>query len=267
MAQSPIRARGASSNPNEMRVYGVNACLALWQQRAAAIIRVYVTRDQMTQFGPLLKWCSKHKKAYHIVEAEDLAKVAQSVHHEGVLILAQVSSALGDDECLKLLAARRGPCALLYLDGVQNPHNVGAIVRLAAHFGVPMILGAEGQLPGLTPAAARIAEGGMEHVRLAILKKPKAVVTELKAMGFKLIGTSSHVSESLYSRPLPDKVIFVIGGEVEGASERLLAFCDEVRAIPGTGHVESLNVASATGVCLAEHWRSHQVAGCGGARV
>ncbi|MEN9836248.1 MAG: rRNA (guanosine-2-O-)-methyltransferase RlmB [Pseudomonadota bacterium] len=261
MNQSPIRARGASSNPSEMRVYGVNACTAVWQQRAASIIRVYVTKELMTQFGPLLKWCAKHKKAYHVVDEEALAKIAQSVHHEGVLILAQAQQPLGDNECLDILSSRRQPTVVLYLDGVQNPHNVGAIVRLAAHFDVPMILGAEGELPRLTPAAARIAEGGIEHVQLAILKKPKAVITELKALGFKLIGTSSHVKDSIYASPLPERCIFVIGGEVEGASGRLLAFCDEVRAIPGTGHVESLNVAAATGIFLAEFWRGHRQTG------
>ncbi len=267
MNQSPTRARGASSNPNEMRVYGVNACNALWQERAASIIRVYVTADRMAQFGPLLKWCAKHKKAYHVVDDEGLAKVAQSVHHEGVLILTQAQQPLGDDDCLDALGRRKGPTVVLYLDGVQNPHNVGAIVRLAAHFGVSMILGAEGELPRLTPAAARIAEGGMEHVQLAILKKPKAVITELRALGFKLIGTSSHVQDSLYANPLPERSILVIGGEVEGASGRLLAFCDEVRAIPGTGNVESLNVAAATGIFLAEFWREHHQAGGGTARL
>jgi len=258
MADKPApRASRTVTNASEVKVYGVNACSALWQNRAASIIRVYVTEDRMNLFGPLLKWCAKNKKAYHIVESEALDKIAQSVHHEGVVVLAQVKAPLNDEQCLQQVTASTGPCALIYLDGVQNPHNVGSIVRVAAHFGVPLILGSEGQLPRLTPSAARIAEGGIEHVNLAILKQPKVVLDKLKAAGFRLVGTSSHANTSLYSKPLPEKVIFIIGGEVEGASDQLLAAADEVRAIPGTGLIESINVAIATGICLGEFWRCH----------
>jgi tRNA G18 (ribose-2'-O)-methylase SpoU len=71
----------------EIKVYGRNACAALWQHRAADIVRVYVTEPMLKDFGPLLKWCAKNKKAYHVLDNASMEKVAQSVHHEGVVIL------------------------------------------------------------------------------------------------------------------------------------------------------------------------------------
>jgi len=242
---------------DETKVYGLNACAAIWQHRAAAIIRVYVTPERMREFGPLLKWCAKQKKTYHVLEATELERVAQSVHHEGVVFLTQAPLRLNDEQLLTRLPDLTGPQCNLFLDGVQNPHNVGSITRVAAHFGVPFILGPDRLLPRLTPAAARIAEGGMEHVTFVGLSDASGTLAQLQQHGFKIVVTSSHTTDSLYARPLPMRTVLILGGEVEGASPQALKLADEVRAIPGTGNVESLNVSVATGLCLGEFWRNH----------
>jgi len=241
----------------ETKVYGLNACAALWHHRADSIIRVYVTPERMREFGPLLKWCAKQRKTYHVLAAAELEKVAQSVHHEGVVFLTLAPPRLSDEQLLARLPKLLGPQCLLFLDGVQNPHNVGSITRVAAHFGVPYILGPDHLLPRLTPAATRIAEGGMEHVGFVGLSDPRGTLAELRQHGFKIIVTSSHATDSLYTKPLPERSILILGGEVEGASPQAMKQADEVRAIPGTGLVESLNVSVATGLCLGEFWRAH----------
>lgn len=255
----------------ELKYYGFNACMALWQQRAEDIIRVYLTTDRLKECGALLKWCAARKKAYHIVSVADLEKIASSVHHEGMMILARSPAAADDHQLLDFLSlAPAGPQALLFLDGVENPHNIGSITRVAAHFGAAFIIGRQGQLPRLSPSAARVAEGGAEFVRWAALKNPEATLSKLLAprlnndagqaksgFGFTLVATSSHARESLYAQPLPERVIFVLGGETSGASASLLAAAKRVVAIPGTSQVESLNVAVATGLLLGEHWRQH----------
>ncbi len=259
--RAPRPERPADSGINasgEMKYHGYNACEALWKNRAIDIIRVYVDESRVADFGALLKWCARQKKAYHVCTPADLEKIAATVHHEGIVILAHAPKPLGDDEFEARLASFAGPTALVYLDGVQNPHNVGSITRLAAHFGVPLIIGKDKELPRLSPSAARVAEGAAEHVPLCVLKDPDLAFSKLKKKGYKVIVTSSHAKTSLYAAKLPEKVLFVFGGESAGASARVTKLADLEVNVPGTGQVESLNVAVAAGLFLGEFWRAHK---------
>jgi TrmH RNA methyltransferase len=242
-----------------MKYYGFNACEALWKNRAIDIIRVYVEEGRLKDFGTLLKWCAKQKKAYHVCTPADLEKIAASVHHEGIVILAHAPKSLTDEDLDGRLAALSGATSLIYLDGVQNPHNVGSITRLAAHFGVPLIIGKEKELPRLSPSAARVAEGAAEHVPFLVVKDPDVAIAKLKKKGYKVVVTSSHADTMLYQTKLPAKALFVFGGETAGASAKLAKLADLSVNIPGTGVVESLNVAIAAGLFLGEFWREHKV--------
>ena len=249
--KTPPRGLGA----DEQKIYGVHAAHALFARRPDAIVRAYLTKDGLKLHSDLVKWCARHKRAYHLVEEADLEKIAASVHHEGIVLLAK-KAPRWNDAALVAHAVKAPPRdALLLLDGVENPHNIGAILRSAAHFGVSALVGAKGELPELTPSANRVAEGGAEHVTMAELFAPEATLKELKLLGYRLIATSSHADEAIYSAPLPPRVVFMLGGEVHGLTRRMIALADEKRAIPGTGAVESLNVGIAAAVLLAEHWR------------
>lgn len=250
-------ARPKRSSRSETKVYGQNACRALWESRADAIIRVYVTPDKVKNFGNLLKWCAKNKKAYHVLEAAELEKVSASVHHEGIVILAQERPFLDEDSLKGRLAKAPAGAAALYFDGVKNPHNIGSILRVAAHFGVPVALGRHGELLRLTPAALRVAEGGAEHVDLCALAQPEKTLASLSKAGWPLIATSSHEGQSLYETKLPPHGIFAVGNEVSGMSPKLMRAADLLIKIPGSGAVESLNVAACASILLAEHWRQY----------
>ena len=155
----------------EIKYYGLHACLAIWEKRPQDIIRVYLDPSNVKTFSRLLKWCAEQKKTYHIIPFGELNQVSDSVHHEGVCILARDLPFLTDDGVIAYLNQNSYRSSLLYLDGVQNPHNLGSIMRTCAHFGVPLILGEAGQIPPLTPSACRIAKGAAEIVRLASLQK------------------------------------------------------------------------------------------------
>lgn len=241
----------------ETKIYGRSAAAALWQNRASDIIRVYVSERMLGEFGPLLKWCAGQRKAYHVVPEADLAKLAASVHHEGIVILTKERPLLGDIELLQRVASIKGNASLLYLDGVGNPHNIGALLRTAAHFGCHAVIGPAQELPRLSPSTMRTAEGGAEHVTVAALTNAAETIEKLKQMGFALVATSSHATKSLYIEDLPRRVIFVLGGETGGASAKLLGQADQVLKIPGTGAVESLNVSVAGALMLGEFWRRH----------
>jgi TrmH RNA methyltransferase len=239
----------------ELKYYGLHACLAIWKKRPKDIIRVYLDETNVTVFKALLKWCAENKKAYHIVASDELQKVSESVHHEGVCILAKQLPILSADEFVASLDKPK--ICLLYLDGVQNPHNIGSILRSCAHFGVPYVLGEQGKLPALSPSACRIAKGGSELVRLVSLPTPLKTLQALKAKGFTFVSTSSHGGTSLFKSKFGPKTVIIMGSETSGVSETLFSLAPNKVQIPGTGDVESLNVSVATSLCIGEYARQH----------
>jgi len=239
----------------EQKYYGIHACWTIWEKRPEDIVRVYIEQSNVKAFSPLLKWCAQNKKAYHIIPTAELDKVTDSVHHEGVCILAKEVTVLSEQEMRRILAAEKRAVCLLYLDGVENPHNLGSILRTAAHFGIPYILGEK--LPPLSASACRIAKGGAEMVRLVALKKPIQTLEWLKQRGFSFFGTSSHGGTSLYQTRFPPKTILAMGAESEGVSKALMKLASQSIKISGTGIVDSLNVAVATALCIGEYCRQH----------
>lgn len=237
----------------EQKYYGIHASLAIWDKRPQDIIRVYIHESNIKTFKPVLKWCAQHKKVYHIVSLDELNRISGSVHHEGVCVLAKELEPLSFSECLATLKSPK--ICLLYLDGVENPHNIGSIIRTCAHFGIPYILG--NHLPKLSPSACRIAKGGAEIVRLVQLDDPSAALNLLKKRGFSLIGTSSHGGTTLYNYHYPPRTILAFGAEKTGISAKLLKQANQQLQIPGTGLIESLNVSVATSLCLGEYMRQH----------
>ena len=245
-------------NRQELRYYGLNAVQAVFAQRPQAIRKVYLAQARIPQLQPLLAWCVGNRIGYRVVEEADLGKLAASSHHEGIVadVLRVESQSLS--EWLRALQA--GPALALWLDGVGNPHNFGAILRSAAHFGVAAILQPQDSTLSISGAAARVAEGGAEQVPLVRMGERDAALAELRAAGFLLAATVVRGGQDLFSTRLPQRLVYVMGAEGEGMEASLASACDLRLSIPGSGAVESLNVAAATAVFLAQ-WSARDSAG------
>ena len=250
------RAAARHQGKSEEKYHGIRACEALFARRPADIIRVYVAEERRRHFAALLDHCAKARLGFQVVAAENLARISESTHHEGIVILARACPRWGMTELLRAIDEGRLTGPLVYLDGVQNPHNLGAILRTAAHFGTAAVLGARGDLPPLSPAAVRVAEGAAEHVPVCDLSDPRADLARLKASGYRVVATSSHRGTLASPERLRGKIVLVLGSEGEGVSKPIAALADESVQIPGTGAVESLNVSVACGILLAETWQS-----------
>lgn len=229
--------------PKEIKVHGRAACRALFEARPEAVVRVYLLGSLKKELSRLLDHCRKARLAYHVVDEEELRKVSGAAHHEGVCILARAKP----ERSLESLAKAR---LIVALDGVGNPHNLGAILRSAAHFGADAILLGPGL--DLTPSAMRVAEGGAEHVDVVHADDVAAALERLVAAGFEILATTSHKAPSVFEAELGDRVVVVVGNERAGVSEAVARTCTKAVRIPGTGNVESLNVSAATAVLLAE---------------
>ena len=237
----------------ELRMYGVNAVRAAFQRRPEALRKLYLLQDRIPQLQPMLRWCVSHRVGYRVVEDEaDLLRLTGSTHHEGVVadMLREPQAPL--TQWLRGVPA--GPACALWLDGVGNPHNLGAILRSAAHFGVIAILLPKHSTLALSGAAARVAEGGAESVPFVRLGREDNAIAQLHGAGFALAATVVREGTDLFDAGLPQRLVYVLGAEGEGMSPTLAAACDMRVSIPGSGRVESLNVAAATAVLLAE-WK------------
>ncbi len=239
----------------EVKYYGVAACMALWERRSLDIVRISIVEPLIPKFNQLLRWAAAKRKAYHVVTNEDLERITESIHHQGICILARERSPLEFSDLLGLLNEDQGKQLMVYLDGVENPHNLGAIVRTCAHFGVKFILGAEGRLPKLSGSACRVAEGGAEQVAMVTLRSPTRQLQQLRDLGFQFIATAVGEGASLYQHPFAARTLLIMGAEHSGVSKTLYDMTEQVLKIPGSGSVESLNVSVAFGVCAGEFYR------------
>ena len=234
----------------ELRMYGLNAVRAVFARRPQAIRKLYLAEARIPQLQPLLKWCVANRIGYRVVAEEDLRKLAASSHHEGVV--ADVLREEPHPLTSWLRDLPDGPQCVLWLDGVGNPHNLGAILRSAAHFGVAAILLPKTSALALSGAAARVAEGGAEAVPFVRMGREDNAIAQLRGAGFVLAATVVRGGENVFAARLPQRLAYVLGAEGEGMDPALAAACDLRLSIPGSGAVESLNVAAATAVLLAE---------------
>ncbi|MCL2918133.1 tRNA/rRNA methyltransferase [Shewanella litorisediminis] len=247
---------GKDQRLNETRLYGINACRETFKLRSDEVIKLYLDEETAPKFADVMKYLARNRKAYHVVDADELEKIAGSQHHGGVVMVVRRKPLRDMASYLAANAGKATDC-LLALDGVGNPHNLGAIMRSCAHFGVAGIVMTEAGLLQ-SGAAARTAEGGMEHVEGIRCDRLTDALQECRQAGYSIITTSSHGGESLYRSSLPAKVVVVFGEEMDGVSKAVASRADIGVQIPGTGLVESLNVSVAASLILGEWYRQQR---------
>lgn len=235
----------------ETKVYGQHAALKIFEKRPQDIVRAYVTNDGVFEFRPLMKYLADNKLAYHLVDKEELDSITKATHHENICLIVK-NKKLPE---VKELLEKKGRSLILCLEEVENPHNLGAIMRSAAHFGVSGII-YQAKVPVANSAAAiRTAEGGAETVPCLQIDDWSFVLDQGARNGFISYATSSYDGVSLFQIQFPEKLLLFLGAEREGLSEKLMKKMNQLISIPGTGEVESLNVSNATAVILSEWYR------------
>jgi TrmH RNA methyltransferase len=251
-------AERAPPRREETRWYGLNACLAAFAKRPQALRKVYLTEARIPALKPVLAWCVKHRIGYRVVEESDLDKLTASRHHEGVCFDLLREAPLTLDELLARAPQAPEPALLLWLDGVGNPHNLGALLRSAAHFGACGVIVPASAALDVSGAAARVAEGAADVVPRARAASAQAALAALRANGYAIAATVPRDGVSLYATQLPSRLVLVFGAEGEGMSEMMIAAADLRLRIPGSGAIESLNVAASVAVVLGEYWRQQR---------
>ncbi len=187
------------------------------------------------------------------IEAERLRGLAGEAPHQGVVALAaELEQAATLDDVLNRVEANT---LLLLLDGVTDPRNLGACLRVADAAGVNAVIVPRDRSAGLTPAALKAAAGAAETVPLIAVTNLARAMDDLRDADVRMVGAAVEAKQSLYELDLTGPLAWVLGAEDSGLRRLTRERCDVLARIPLAGHVESLNVSVATGICLFESKR------------
>ena len=231
-----------------LRICGLAAVRALFERDPGRVERLFFEPAHQSTLAGFCQALARDRKPYRQVDAAELARIAGTMSHGGAVAIARPRPLIDFDPKAVPEWARDGK-PLLILDGVGNPHNLGAIARSAAFFGLDRLVLADRPDQALpSDAAYRVAEGGLEHLVLYRAPLP-AALRDLRGT-YRVLGTLPAEGSPLASRAADRPVALILGNEETGLDRATLAACDEVVTIPGSGHVQSLNVASAAAILI-----------------
>jgi 23S rRNA (guanosine2251-2'-O)-methyltransferase len=235
-------------------LFGFHAVGVRLKTAPQSIIEIYV--DPTRRDARMRQFLDRVADAgARLIEADGvrLAKLAGSHGHQGVAARVQaVPTAHSLDD---LLDQVEGPPLLLVLDGVTDPHNLGACLRVADGAGVHAVIAPKDHAAGINATVAKVASGAAETVPYFMVTNLARTLGELKERSIWCIGASDDAPKTLYQADLKGPVALVLGAEGTGMRQLTRKSCDELVSIPMRGAVESLNVSVASGVCLYEALR------------
>jgi TrmH RNA methyltransferase len=238
----PPLARG----PEPDRICGPAAVAALFARRPQAVLRLFYLPTRRAEAGPLCALLARTRKPYREVPAAELAKIAGTAHHGGIVAVAAPRAVPA------LPAAEALPATLLpVLDGIGNPHNLGAIARSAAFFGCQaLVVSGDPRQAGLSDSAWRTSEGGLEALSLYRATDLPATLAALapRFLTVAAVARGGEPPEALAGDARP--VALVLGNEEQGLAASTIAACARQVTLPGSGAVESLNVSVAAAVLM-----------------
>lgn len=186
---------------------------------------------------------------------DQLERVADGARHQGVAASYAAPEALDERDLDKLVEAAGGQALFLVLDGVTDPHNLGACLRVADAAGCHAVIAPKDRAVGLSAAVIKVASGAADSVPYIAVTNLARTLRELKERNIWVVGADSSASEDIYSAELPASLAWVLGAEGEGLRRLTRETCDQLVKIPMLGQVESLNVSVASGVVLFESRR------------
>lgn len=232
----------------ERYIYGVRPVTELLRRRPAAVRELLAARDQAS-LKPLLAEAEKRGIPVRRCGAKELETMVKSLHHQGVAARAPLPDYAEFEPTLERLAGR-ARARLLVLDCIQDPQNLGALVRAADGAGADGVLIPQDRSAGISPAVHSASAGALEWVPVVQVVNLRRAMDRLKEAGFWLAAAEAEGGEDYHRVDWPAKLGLVIGSEGEGIRPLVRKGCDLAVRIPMRGRVNSLNAAAAAAVLL-----------------
>jgi len=242
-------------------VAGINSVRSALKFGADGVAELWLDRNRRDRrLAELVTLARDSGVTVRQTERHELDRAAGGANHQGVLAWVRTPAARGEHDLDAVLDAIEGPPLLLILDGVTDPHNLGACLRSADGAGAHAVIAPKDKAAGLTPVAVKVASGAAESVPFVQVTNLARTLDALKERGIWLIGTADDAPETLFETDLRGPVGLVLGSEGTGMRRLTRERCDLLARVPMRGRAESLNVSVAAGVCLYEALRQRSLA-------
>ncbi|MDP1649383.1 MAG: 23S rRNA (guanosine(2251)-2'-O)-methyltransferase RlmB [Rubrivivax sp.] len=238
-------------------LFGFHAVTVRLKTAPASVSEVHV--DASRRDARMRQFVERAREAgARLIESDDarLAQLAGTTRHQGVV--ARVAPLAQRHSLDEVLDGVSGPPLVLVLDGVTDPHNLGACLRVADGAGVHAVVAPKDHAVGLNATVAKVASGAAETVPYLMVTNLARTLNEMKERDIRVVGTSDDAEATIYDVDLRGPVALVLGAEGAGLRQLTRRICDELVRIPMAGAVESLNVSVAAGVCLYEALRQRR---------
>ena len=241
------------SSANEQLLIGIHAVTSALKSAAGDVEWLRIAADSKNKRLAEIE-SRAHGSGINVIKtnAKELDRLSDQQRHQGVIAGFKGSNIAAEGQLDSILDSVEGTPLVLVLDGVQDPHNLGACLRTADAAGVHLVVICKDHSAGITPVVRRAASGAAETLPVIQATNLARVLRTLKQRGIWLAGTSDGVSDNLYTADLSGPLALVMGSEGTGLRRLTAELCDYLVSIPMAGQVESLNVSVATGVCLYE---------------
>jgi 23S rRNA (guanosine2251-2'-O)-methyltransferase len=239
---------------NERFVYGIHAVTQFLKQSPDRCLALYCADRRNPRLLELVEQARSQGVEVRMEKRERLTQLGGGDKHQGCLLeIIDSTTTLNFDQCLQAINANT---LLLVLDGVQDPHNLGACLRSADACGVDAVIIPRDRSVKVNATVRKVAAGGAESVPVIEVTNLVRSLKELKQAGVWVYGSSGEASDSLYDHDYSGPIALVMGAEGSGLRRLTMESCDHLVKLPMRGQVESLNVSVATGICLYEILRS-----------
>ncbi|MEO5703202.1 MAG: 23S rRNA (guanosine(2251)-2'-O)-methyltransferase RlmB [Gammaproteobacteria bacterium] len=242
-------------------IHGIHAVLAALRLHGNAVQEVWVDgarRDaRLTQVTDATRLA---KIKLHTVTQRELDELAPSARHQGAIARCKAVPVYTEGDLVALVENLEEPPFLLVLDGVQDPHNLGACLRSADAAGVHGVVVPRDRAAPITAVVHKVASGAVEAVPFFQVTNLARTLRDLQTAGVWLVGMAGEAQNTLYEADLRGPLAVVLGGEGDGLRRLTREHCDSLARIPMAGTVESLNVSVAAGICLFEAVRQRGLA-------
>jgi 23S rRNA (guanosine2251-2'-O)-methyltransferase len=244
---------------NLEKIYGVHAVEALLRHHPKRVKQIWLAEGRSDpRVQTLIELAAENRVAVGNAERRELDAWVDGVH-QGVVADVSPSQVWGEAMLDELLDRTEGAPLLLVLDGVTDPHNLGACLRSADAAGALAVIVPKDKSATLTPTVRKVACGAAEVIPLVAVTNLARTLEKLKQRGLWVVGTAGEAEQSLYQQDMTGPTILIMGAEGSGMRRLTRDLCDYLVRLPMAGSVSSLNVSVATGVCLFEALRQRGV--------
>lgn len=240
-------------------LYGLHSVEAVLAREPERIIEVFALKGRDDErINALISEIRKLGLPIQFCQRKVLDDKSNGEQHQGIVIKSKPGKVLDEKDLDRILQQSESPF-LLILDGVTDPHNLGACLRTADGAGVDAVIVPKDKSASLTPTARKVASGAAEVMPLIQVTNLARTLREIQQAGVWVVGTAGEAQSDIYAAKLTGPIALVMGAEGKGMRRLTREHCDELIKLPMAGSVSSLNVSVATGVCLYEILRQRSV--------